>query len=81
MDKMDELIDKIDRQAEFLRALAETVLEVSADGFTVDSLLDPWDSLAWIATIALIDETFNKQVPGADLALCKTAGDVLRLVA
>lgn len=56
-------------------------MEVSPDGFSRETRLDPWDSLAWVSTMALIDEVFGKSVSPGKLRDCVTAGDVLNLVA
>ncbi len=52
----------------------------SPEPLTRDSLLDPWDSLAVVGTIVIIDDVFGKSVNGRDLMACVTAGDILRLV-
>ncbi|SDD76779.1 phosphopantetheine-binding protein [Sporomusa acidovorans] len=39
-----------------------------------------WDSLAVMATIAMIDDIYNVTVPGKKLSQCQTAGDILALV-
>lgn len=61
-----------------MEALAKTVLE--CDAITEDSPLDPWDSLAVVSTIAVIDDVYGKFVDGKALMACQTAGDILRLV-
>lgn len=52
---------------------------------TVDSPLnygdgEPWDSLAVVSTLAVIDEVYGVPVNGQKLSECKTAGDILKLV-
>lgn len=67
------------KTSEFLKALGSTVLEANYE-LTPETLLDPWDSLAVVSTIACIDDVFGKFVNGRDLMACVTAGDILALV-
>lgn len=64
---------------EFLKALGKQVLETEVE-ITPETTLDPWDSLAVVSTIAVIDDVFGKFVNGRDLMACVTAGDILALV-
>lgn len=66
------------KQQDFLTALAKSVLEI--DSADVDTLLDPWDSLAVMSTIVVIDDIYGKSVPGKALMDCVTAGDIIKLV-
>lgn len=70
----------MDKTEEFLAALKKDVLESTEENFGKDSMLDPWDSLAVMSCIALIDEVYGKQVSGRALLACNTAGDILKLV-
>ena len=65
--------------APFLRALAEATEQPLAH-FGPDSVLDPWDSLAWIQAMSVIDECYGVQVNPGKLKECKTVGDVVRLL-
>lgn len=40
---------------------------------------DPWDSLAVVSTLAVIDEVCAKPVNGQALSKCCTAADVINL--
>lgn len=42
--------------------------------------LEAWDSLAILSFIAMIDETFQLQVPGREIAKCKSVLDLVELV-
>lgn len=67
------------KNSEFLKALGSQVLESSVE-ITPETTLEPWDSLAVVSTIAVIDDVFGKFVNGKDLMNCVTAGDILKLV-
>lgn len=56
------------------------MLETDPATFDSASGLDPWDSLAVVSTIAIIDDVYGRQVSGRALTACVTAGDVLKLV-
>ncbi|MDQ3813334.1 MAG: acyl carrier protein, partial [Armatimonadota bacterium] len=62
----------------FLAELAE-VLEVNKADLTEDFPLNDsnWDSLAVLATIALIDEQLGITAPTTDLAQCTSVGELL----
>lgn len=62
-----------------IAALCADVMEIPRDGVTLDTPLDPWDSLCVISTIAIIDELYGRVVNGSALSDCKTVGDVVRL--
>jgi len=64
-----------------MHTLATDVLDKPIDGITEETILDPWDSLCHIATIAVIDELTGKVVNGSAVSECKTVSDVLRLAA
>ena len=66
--------------AAFLTDLAEVLEEdgeVDSDYVLTE---EKWDSLAQIATIALIDEHFDATVGGNDLEDAKTVGQILQIV-
>lgn len=67
------------KSSDFLKALGSTVLESTVE-ITPETRLDPWDSLAVVSTIAVIDDVYGKFVDGKALMACVTAGDILRLV-
>lgn len=66
----------------FYEELAE-ILELEPDQITPDLRLDdtPWDSLAVVSTIALIDELYDVAVRADALNSCETVGDIEKLVA
>lgn len=66
----------------FHEELAE-ILEVDVEQVTPDLRLDdtPWDSLAVVSTIALIDELYDVAVSADALNKCETVGDIEQLVA
>jgi acyl carrier protein len=70
--------------SEFLKGLSE-ILEVDESKISSTFLLTdgdaPWDSLAVVSVIALIDELYSKTVDGKSLAECKSIGDIEALVA
>lgn len=71
---------KISKKEGFLNQLATAVLEKPEGSLTPESPLDPWDSLAVVGTIVVIDNVYGKQVNGAALFECQTVGDILKLV-
>lgn len=48
--------------------------------FELGSAEAPWDSLALVSTIALVDDCFNVLLDGASLSACKTVGDIEALI-
>ncbi len=66
----------------FYDELAE-ILELEPDQIRPDLRLDetPWDSLAVVSTIALIDEVYDIAVSADALNRCETVGDIEKLVA
>lgn len=67
---------------EFLNRIAD-VLELPAGSLTGEEqleALEPWDSMAVLAFIAMVDETLGMQVPAAALAQCKSVADLIGLV-
>jgi acyl carrier protein len=66
----------------FYDELAE-ILELEADQIRPDLRLDetPWDSLAVVSTIALIDELYDVAVSADALNKCETVGDIEQLIA
>jgi acyl carrier protein len=69
--------------SEFYEGIAE-ILEVDTEAinssFNLHSGEAPWDSLAVVSVIALIDEVFNILVDGQALANCATVADIEMLV-
>jgi acyl carrier protein len=66
--------------AGFLAKLA-AVFEVETSAIQPDfSLSGRWDSMAVLATIALIDENFDVTVPIEELTECRSVADLLSLV-
>jgi acyl carrier protein len=65
----------------FLAKLAD-VLEVNRGELDEQFELNAnnWDSVAHLATIAVIDELYGATVPGNELIKCRTVGAVLELV-
>jgi acyl carrier protein len=58
------------------------ILEIETSAISSDlnlSTLD-WDSLAFVSTIALIDECFGIVVRGQSLEKCQTVGDIEKLI-
>jgi acyl carrier protein len=70
----------VEKQA-FLLALAN-VLQVSPEAIHAGLALTPenWDSVAVLATIALIDEQTGVTVPTKELKACTSVGAVVDLV-
>jgi acyl carrier protein len=65
----------------FLRKFEE-LLEVPEGSLTEKTELDQvesWDSLNVIGFIALVDETFQREVDPEKIAECKTVGDLVDL--
>lgn len=69
----------VSKKDEFLKALAITVLECEPT-LTPESPLNPWDSLAIISTIAVIDDIYGTFVSGRALGECVTVADLLKLL-
>lgn len=67
----------------FYRRIAE-ILEVPEDHISADFDLNsgdaPWDSLAIVSIIALIDELYEKTVDGKSLASCQKVSEIEALV-
>lgn len=66
---------------DFHAGLAD-ILEIETSTISSDldlSTLD-WDSLAFVSTIALIDECFGIVVRGQALEKCQTVGDIEKLI-
>jgi acyl carrier protein len=66
---------------DFHAGLAD-ILEIETSAISSDldlSTLD-WDSLAFVSTIALIDECFGIIVRGQALEKCQTVGDIENLI-
>lgn len=71
---------KMDKQ---FRELISEELLIEPSEVTKELKLDSgenWDSLAVVAVIAAIDETYNIQVDDEKLLACKTVGEVYELV-
>ncbi len=58
------------------------ILQVPPETVTADYKLDSgnWDSVAVLATIALIDEQYNITVPAKDLVSCGSVKQLLDLI-
>lgn len=69
--------------SKFYEGVAE-IFEVGADAISPEFPLRTddvaWDSLAIVSIIALVDDCFNAMLDGADLAECKTLGDIEALI-
>lgn len=71
----------MDKEA-FLTKLAD-VLEVNKEELNEEFILksgDNWDSMAVLATIAMIDEQFGVTVPTKELTGCTSVGALLELI-
>ena len=58
-------------------------LEIDQDDARNDLILDPednWDSIAMLSVIASIDEEFDVQLDGDELAACKSLSQILNLL-
>ncbi|MEH2069198.1 MAG: acyl carrier protein [Nostoc sp.] len=65
----------------FYEGLAE-ILEINVNEVSpsLDLTRMDWDSLAFISTIALVDDCFNIMLSGDSLAASKTVGDIEKLI-
>lgn len=66
------------RKERLLVDIAKSIMEVPV--VTPETLLNPWDSMAWIIMQAAIDEAYGQQVDPRALRDCVTVADVLKLV-
>ena len=66
----------------FYEGLAE-ILEVDISDISpkLDLTGLEWDSLAFISTIALVDDCFNVMLNGQSLESCQTVADIEKLIA
>ena len=58
-------------------------LEIDHDNARNDLILDPednWDSIAMLSVIASIDEEFDIQLDGDELAACTSVSQILNLL-
>lgn len=58
-------------------------LEIDQDDARNDLILDPednWDSIAMLSVIASIDEEFDVQLDGDELAACTSLSQILNLL-
>jgi len=58
-------------------------LEIDQDEASNDLMLDPednWDSIAMLSVIASIDEEFDIQLDGDELAACTSVSQILNLL-
>jgi len=65
-----------------IEILAEA-LEIDPDMARNDLILDPednWDSIAMLSVIASIDEEFDIQLDGDELAACSSLSQILNLL-
>jgi acyl carrier protein len=69
--------------SDFYDGMSE-ILEVSIDklspDFDLNSGESPWDSLAIVSTIALVDDCFNVMLNGQSLGECKSIFDIENLI-
>jgi acyl carrier protein len=68
--------------SEFIGELANIALVPPAE-LSLETLLDSlemWDSMAQVATIAMVDEALGARLPPGGLGACKTVGDIVNLV-
>lgn len=68
-------------QGEFL-AQVDDVLDVESGTVQLDDDLEShgWSSLSRVSFIAMVDEQFDMEVSGRDLAQCKKVKDLLQFV-
>jgi acyl carrier protein len=68
---------------EFYEGLAEifevNVADISVE-FDLNSVDAPWDSLAIVSTIALVDDCFNVMLDGQSLIECNYVKDIEALI-
>ena len=65
----------------FYAGLAEILeIDVSKVSPSLDLTGMDWDSLAFISTIALVDDCFNIMLNGQSLEACQTVADIERLI-
>ncbi|MEH1777610.1 MAG: acyl carrier protein [Nostoc sp.] len=65
----------------FYEGLAEVFeIDVSQVSPNLDLTRIDWDSLAFISTIALVDDCFNVMLDGQSLANCQTVADIEKLI-
>ncbi|MEH2168477.1 MAG: acyl carrier protein [Nostoc sp.] len=65
----------------FYEGLAEILeIDVNEVSPSLDLTRMDWDSLAFISTIALVDDCFNVMLSGDSLAASETVGDIEKLI-
>jgi acyl carrier protein len=65
----------------FYEGLAEILeIDVTEISPSLDLTTLDWDSLAFISTIALVDDCFNVMLDGQSLAGCQTVADIEKLI-
>ncbi|QFS43160.1 acyl carrier protein [Nostoc sphaeroides] len=65
----------------FYEGLAEILeIDVNEVSPSLDLTRMDWDSLAFISTIALVDDCFNVMLNGDSLAASKTVGDIEKII-
>jgi len=65
----------------FYEGLAEIFeIDVSEISPNLDLTKMDWDSLAFISTIALVDDCFDVMLNGQSLADCQTVADIEKLI-
>lgn len=65
----------------FYEGLAEILeIDVQEVSPSLDLTRMDWDSLAFISTIALVDDCFNVMLNGDSLAASQTVGDIEKLI-
>jgi acyl carrier protein len=70
------------KKSDFIRELAE-ILNVPSDSLSAVSLslrdIEAWDSVAYLATMVLLDEKVGVTVRAERIAESKTLGDLFKL--
>lgn len=65
----------------FYEGLAEVFeIDVTEISPSLDLTKMDWDSLAFISTIALVDDCFNVMLDGQSLVDCQTVADIEKLI-
>lgn len=68
---------------DFIARFAAEFEETPKDAFTPETeykTLEEWDSLSALSIIAMVGDSYNKEINGADLRSCKTIEDLFNLI-
>ena len=68
---------------DFVQLVAEQFDDTPAEQFTADTnfrSLEEWGSLVALSIISMVDEEFEKRVPGAELKSCDTIEQLFQLI-